>query len=931
MMKQFEPQLKKTIRDLIDSGNLNEAESMINRYGLVHKEDPEIYCMRADIAEKAGRAEEMEMILKEGHDIDANSPDLLYRLGTLFQKKNLKDGAIYFYSRFLKNSLSEELKDRAKQSILELEGGRGEEDGEIPVSIAVIDCGNPDFIMNCIDSLYKNTADTRYELITVYTGTGGGVKDFFDSLPNKKKLDIRGNLSKAILESLKAAAGKFTAILQDSVIVTHNWLENLQKCLDSDDKTGMAVPVSGGAGYYPHPDTSSWSIYEAQEFAREHNISNPELWEIKLSHFFKCMLVRTGALRDCIMNDGSRDIYGTDSFIESDLGFLLRRAGYKLFYVKDTFIHLQELTDSAPDCSVSSKTERDRRVFLWKFGVDPWEDTVPSQDIINSIDYNRNTDIRILGINPRCGSTLIEVKNNFRSRGIHDIKIYALSEDKRYMDDLNSVCDHAVNTAIESLPSLYGGNSFDIIFSEGPLGQSGDIYKDLKILKEILKADGQLILFLDNSSYYLNIYNMINNVETEHKPPIINKRSLVNDIKCAGFDEINVSALKLNISEEYGQFFKGLSDIAGHIDEDGQDDIFRIKRYVFSMKGKSELKNILIYPGFDNLLEDRFFEGSSEENSKVYSKGKIEGEVLKGVFKEKGYNLMTIDRRHFREAEYIIFKDVPKNPDNYFFKDYYHYLYRGSQFFKECIDMSLQDRMVLIINEPPGVMPENYDRKIHDFFKIIFTWDDDMVDNRKYYKYNRPQPSGISRNFARSFKNRKLCTALLSNNYINETGELYSERLRAIKYFEEEHPDKLDFYGKGWDRRQFRCFKGVADNKMELLGRYKFCLAYESSSKYKGNITEKLFDCLISGCVPIYLGAPNISDYIPQSTFIDMRRFKNYDELYEFINSMPEARFNKYLESINNFLHSHRYYKFTDIYFAENIANILSSGMQQGV
>jgi hypothetical protein len=419
----------------------------------------------------------------------------------------------------------------------------------------------------------------------------------------------------------------------------------------------------------------------------------------------------------------------------------------------------------------------------------------------------------------------------------------------------------------------------------------------------------------------------VNNVESGEKVPYLSKRGLVNDIKCAGFDDINVSALKLNIPEEYRRFFKVLSDMSSRSEAGERDDIFSIKRYIFSMKGKSELKNVLIYPGFDTLLDDRIFLNGGEDSLKKPDRGRVDGEILKGVFREKGYNLMTIDRRHFEEAEFIIFEDAPKSPDNRFYKDYYHLLYRGNEFLKECMDLNLKDRMVLVIHEPPGVMPENYDRSIHDCFKIIFTWDDDMVDNKKYFKYNRPQPSGINRNFARSFKNRKLCTALMSNNYIKEDGELHSERLRAAKFFEDNHQDKFDFYGRGWDRKQFRCYKGAADNKMEILGKYKFCLAYENNCKYKGNITEKLFDCFLAGCVPIYLGAPNISEYIPQNTFIDMRRFSTYEELYEFINSMPEAKYNKYIESINNFLRSHRYYKFTDIYYAENIANVLKGSV----
>ena len=40
-------------------------------------------------------------------------------------------------------------------------------------------------------------------------------------------------------------------------------------------------------------------------------------------------------------------------------------------------------------------------------------------------------------------------------------------------------------------------------------------------------------------------------------------------------------------------------------------------------------------------------------------------------------------------------------------------------------------------------------------------------------------------------------------------------------------------------------------------------------------ITEKIFHAIIAGCVPIYLGAPNICKFIPKKTFVDLRDFEN--------------------------------------------------------
>jgi hypothetical protein len=83
---------------------------------------------------------------------------------------------------------------------------------------------------------------------------------------------------------------------------------------------------------------------------------------------------------------------------------------------------------------------------------------------------------------------------------------------------------------------------------------------------------------------------------------------------------------------------------------------------------------------------------------------------------------------------------------------------------------------------------------------------------------------------------------------------------------------------------------------------YRFCLAYENSVE-PDYISEKLFDCFYAGCVPIYYGAPNITDYIPASTFIDKRNF-SYEELYRYLSAMPEKEYNGYLAAAEAYLQS---------------------------
>ena len=56
-------------------------------------------------------------------------------------------------------------------------------------------------------------------------------------------------------------------------------------------------------------------------------------------------------------------------------------------------------------------------------------------------------------------------------------------------------------------------------------------------------------------------------------------------------------------------------------------------------------------------------------------------------------------------------------------------------------------------------------------------------------------------------------------------------------------------------------------DKIGLLERYKVYIAAENSIE-KDYVTEKVYDGLVAGAVPIYLGAPNVEEYIPSNSTI---------------------------------------------------------------
>ncbi len=141
--------------------------------------------------------------------------------------------------------------------------------------------------------------------------------------------------------------------------------------------------------------------------------------------------------------------------------------------------------------------------------------------------------------------------------------------------------------------------------------------------------------------------------------------------------------------------------------------------------------------------------------------------------------------------------------------------------------------------------------------------------------------------------------------------ELYGERLKSIKFFSRS-PD-FDLYGFGWDkppRHPFylhyakyvrRTWRGQVPDKLKAMSEYKFALAFENGI-YPGWISEKIFDCLAVGAIPVYYGAPDIEKLVPQDCFIDFRKFRNYGKLDAYLRGLSEEEIKGYRDRIARFL-----------------------------
>lgn len=212
---------------------------------------------------------------------------------------------------------------------------------------------------------------------------------------------------------------------------------------------------------------------------------------------------------------------------------------------------------------------------------------------------------------------------------------------------------------------------------------------------------------------------------------------------------------------------------------------------------------------------------------------------------------------------------------------------------------------VLILYEPPLILPENWDEAYHDQFSRVLTWDDRLTIKKKYEKHNftvdwkERLPCECSRG---DFFTNKL--AVMIQTAKNIPGSLYEKRIELIQWFKDNAIFDFDLYGRGWDIRHVPFYKGTTSNKLATYGKYRFAITFENTDTAVGYISEKILDAFMAGTVPVYWGAPNIHNHIPPECYIDMREFKSYKELYNFLRDMDYTTYCGYLEAIDSFIRS---------------------------
>ena len=235
--------------------------------------------------------------------------------------------------------------------------------------------------------------------------------------------------------------------------------------------------------------------------------------------------------------------------------------------------------------------------------------------------------------------------------------------------------------------------------------------------------------------------------------------------------------------------------------------------------------------------------------------------------------------------------------------------------------------------EDPLVRPLNANRAHLAHYRRLWTWDQSLIDQQHVLALAYPNDLAVRP--VPGWDGRDLhCVMLASNKALRypDARNLHDQRVTVIRAFEARCPDRFALFGRGWQipavqpgawgrirkrlqewrvrspwppaQPPFPSWRGPAHRKSDVLDRARFSICYENTHGNPGYLTEKIFDCMTSGSVPVYLGVPPATLPMPADCYIDGAALRDPVHLIAALDAVNAAAFARHQAAMRSFLQS---------------------------
>ena len=255
--------------------------------------------------------------------------------------------------------------------------------------------------------------------------------------------------------------------------------------------------------------------------------------------------------------------------------------------------------------------------------------------------------------------------------------------------------------------------------------------------------------------------------------------------------------------------------------------------------------------------------------------------------------------------------------------------------------------------EHPLIRPVNGNLRHLARYRRAFTWNEALVDGRHIHEL--PIPNDLTVREVPGYAERDLfCVVIAGNRALRQRTPLalHDKRLAAIRWFDRHAPEQFALYGHGWHRpakapgiaarllkplqdwrarwwpaTEFRTWRGPVASKDEILLRARFTICYENLRGGNGYITEKLFDALIYGCLPVYVGASDIARRVPPACWIDGDLYDDPADLYRALQAIGEDEFRERRARTVEFLRGEQARPYGNEHFCRTMAYLVAEDL----
>lgn len=214
-------------------------------------------------------------------------------------------------------------------------------------SIIIPTYNQREMLLRCIECIEAYTS-LPYEIIVVDNGSTDGTAEELRSRRGALRLAVHHQnlgFARAVNTGLMMAKGTTLVILNNDVLVTEGWLDQLLHCLRSCPDAAVVGPVTNYIGgeqlievSYPPIDrlSSSAEIAVMQEFAAEYNKLDAVKWRYTDRLVGFCMLFSRRTFEEIgYLDEG----YEIGNFEDDDWVIRLRLQGKRMVIAGDTFVH----------------------------------------------------------------------------------------------------------------------------------------------------------------------------------------------------------------------------------------------------------------------------------------------------------------------------------------------------------------------------------------------------------------------------------------------------------------------------------------------------------------------------------------------------------------------------------------------------------------